>query len=107
MRDGISVEDVGFVMAEMEAVVNDGIARLDADFYREELRAAFHAMHLGRWLEANRESRAAGHATGTLIRLKSLARRLCDAVGVVYERSSFKLAVQAAAHELRKLQKVL
>ena len=104
---GISVEDVAVVMADMRAVVNDGIARLDADFNSEELRAAFHALHLGRWLEANRESVAAGAATSTLLRLKSLARRLCDAVGVVYQSSSFTLAVQAAAHELRKLQALL
>ena len=70
---GSSVEDVAVVMADMREVVKDGIARLDADFHSDELRAAWHAMHLGRWLEAKRESLAAGAATSTLLRLKSLA----------------------------------
>jgi hypothetical protein len=107
MWNGISFDDVAAVMAEMKSIVEDGTARLEADFSSDELRTALYAFHLGHWLQANRESTAQGTATAGLLRLRSLARRLCDGIGLEYVSMDFKLAVQSAAHELRKLEQLL
>jgi hypothetical protein len=107
MWNGISFDDVAAVMAEMKSIVEDGTARLDVDFSADELRTALYAFHLGHWLQANRESTAQGTATAGLLRLRSLARRLCEGIGLEYVSMDFKLAVQSAAHELRKLQQML
>ena len=92
---GTSKKECEETMREMGQIIEDCLQRLRVDFNDSDLHMAMEAMNIRSWAGATGEKS---------LFLRSKARRLCEAVGLVFSRETWREAIRHVERTRRRRQ---